>query len=276
MTLVAGFSGRGGLVLFADSQETRQGYAKKSVDKLEFWQPSTQDFCLVAGGAGNADHVDKLIKKIGNVVMECLDSDFDALVKTIEGIVAQFFTQQVWSRAADKPEFELLFAIHSNRGFCEQFHVADGLVNHVAGGFKSIGVGSYLAEFLLPKFGESGQEEPEMIATAVHVLKEVKANIDGCGLKSSIWLLRRDGTREFFEQEDLAELENLIERFDDVIRVAFGASFNTTDGRFEPDNIAEELNEIRQEYTLWLSSLHQRRKERFDEYIGRTARLRGA
>lgn len=39
MTLVAGFSGFGGLVLFSDTQETVQGYAKKQVDKIDFWTP---------------------------------------------------------------------------------------------------------------------------------------------------------------------------------------------------------------------------------------------
>jgi hypothetical protein len=49
MTLIAGFSGFGGLVLFSDKQETVQGYAKKQVDKIDFWTPGKDGPELLMG-----------------------------------------------------------------------------------------------------------------------------------------------------------------------------------------------------------------------------------
>jgi hypothetical protein len=280
MTLVAGFSGAGGLVLFADSQETKQGYGKKSVDKIEFWSSGKAQIAFLVGGAGSAAHIDNLVQQLGAVVRRTVlaqpGDGLDPIFAEIELMVSNFFKEHIWSRSGDKPELELLFALQPEKGRPELFHVADGLVTYIPAAHKTIGVGCYLADFLLEKLDDFGQHEAEMIAVAAYVLKEVKANVDGVGLRSTIWLLRTDGTREQFEQEDLEGVERFMERFNEIIRVAFDSAFDTTIHRSLPDHIANEINAIRKEYGDWLASLDKRRMEDVEEYFKRKQWLRGA
>lgn len=89
----------------------------------------------------------------------------------------------------------------------------------------------------MEKLDSFAQEEAEMVAVATYVLKEVKENIDGVGLNSSVWLLRKDGTNELFEQDDLNDLEVLMERFNEVINVAFDAAFDLGGSRPTPTGL---------------------------------------
>ena len=133
-------------MLFADSQETREGYAKKEADKIEHFTVRNKSFRVLTAGAGSGHHVDALACEIRAAVSKIPDYDFDKIVTSIRTVVLEFFQKHAWGRV-DKPDLEMLIAIHPTNGRAEAFHMADGLVNHIPGGSKSIGVGSYLADF---------------------------------------------------------------------------------------------------------------------------------
>jgi len=156
------------------------------------------------------------------------------------------------------------------------FHIADGIMMMVAGQFKSIGVGSYLADYLFGKLKDFGQREGEMVAVAAYILKEVRANIDGCGLDGAIWMLRPDGTRELFASEEIDELDGFIDMFDEIVGIAFDAAFDTTEQRSSPNHIADLANDLNREYSAWLSSVQERRMSKVKFYFDRKDKLRKA
>jgi hypothetical protein len=279
MTLVAGLSGFGGLVVFSDTQETVQGYAKKQMDKIDFWTSGPSGPGLLMGGAGSAIHIEKLNQWIGPTVAgnvrEGRDSDF--IIKHIEEAVAEFFKEHIWIRPVnDRPELEMLLALQPNGSPATLFHIAEGVMTMVAGHFKAIGIGSYLADFLFNKLSEFGQDEAEMIAIAAYILKEVRTNIDGCGLEGAIWILRPDGTRDLFAKEEIDELEGFIDLFDEIMGIAFDAAFDTTSGRSSPSHIAALTEELNREYGKWLSSVNEQRMSKVKYYFERKDKLRGA
>jgi hypothetical protein len=273
MTLIAAFSGAGGLAFFADSQETRQGYGKKSVDKLELWQ--CKGFNLLIGGAGAADYIDNLLRRIAALAGQVQTCDMDAIVAAARETTHTFFRDCVWNRT-EKPELELLFAIQPKQGGASEFfHVSDGIVNHIPGGSKSIGIGSYLADFLMEKVDDFGQGEAELIAVATYVLKEVKEHVDGVGLNSSVWILRKDGSCDLFEQYELKELEELMSRFNEAMKVAFDSAFDITDQAASPINLGAELSDIRNEYAKWFESRDEQRNRELKKWAASNDRLRG-
>ena len=127
----------------------------------------------------------------------------------------------------------------------------------------------------MEKLDSFAQEEAEMVAVATYVLKEVKEDIDGVGLNSSVWLLRKDGTNELFEQDDLNDLEVLMERFNEVINVAFDAAFDLGGSRPTPTGLKDELDEIQKLYSEWFKGLKERQEAFFEDMINRMDRLRG-
>ena len=278
MTLVAGLSGHGGLVVFADSQETVQGYTKKSVEKIDFWTGGKDKLAFVDAGAGSAIHIDKLTQMLGATVSRSTraNEDMNSIFEAMESIVSLYFKEHIFGRAlSDKPDLELIIALQPEGSRAQWFHVADGVICYVPAMFKSIGIGCHLADFLLDKLQDFGQHESELLAVATYVLKEVKTNIDGCGLNSTIWLLRTDGTREYFGQDDVAELEAMMNGFNNIVRVAFDAAFDITVHRSSPQNLPAELETIHDCYKLWYESLKERRDAAFRSNYDYEHRLRG-
>lgn len=189
--------------------------------------------------------------------------------------MGEFFEKYIWVRPAnDRPELEMLLVFQPPGSCPLHFHIADGIMTMVAGQFKSIGIGSYLADYLFGKLKDFGQHEGEMVAVAAYILKEVRANIDGCGLEGAIWILRPDGTRELFEREEIEELDGFIDMFDEIVGIAFGAAFDTTTQRSSPNHIAALANDLNKEYAAWLSSVLERRMSKVKFYLDRKEKLR--
>lgn len=276
MTLVACVSGYGGLVMLADSQETRQGYAKKSVQKIELHGNFRDaEFVWGIGGAGNGDHVDSLAREISSVLQPIKEYEMDAIVEAVKLRVHDYFQRNIWCRVGDKPDVELLMTLHP---VCfkecrpEAFHIADGLVTYVPTGHKCIGVGSYLSDYILDTF--SASEESELLAIGMYLLRAAKHNIDGVGMDGYMLMFCRNGDVYEITQTEITEFESIMARFDDLAMVLFNSAFHPRTTVY-PKNIEKQVELIRQDFNKLAGSLSDIRKRWHREQMERAMRLRG-
>src|SRR6267142_4537211 len=98
MTLVAGLIGAGCGVMFADSQETISGYAKKSVDKLSYWDTSPdRDFRFAIGGAGDSGpYIDKFNFDLVGALLGLQAGDIGDVCTELERVTLDFHKTHIW------------------------------------------------------------------------------------------------------------------------------------------------------------------------------------
>src|SRR5579863_2260086 len=120
MTLVAAFSGAGGLAMFSDSQETVGGYAKKRVSKIEI-RPvrdgEERTFTFAIAGSGNAVHIDRLRFELeGELDKLKGDCGLQAIHDVLDSTTLRYFQERIWVRNTDRPDLEMLVIVHNVNG----------------------------------------------------------------------------------------------------------------------------------------------------------------
>jgi hypothetical protein len=223
MTLIAAFSGAFGMVFLSDSQETVSGYAKRSVDKVE--HSTGSPFPYAIAGSGDGTHIDALKFEISGAVAQLTGYSLPEIHETLKHECLDYFQKYIWPRGSDKPALEMLMMTQRKGSHPDLWHIADGTVLWVQNDHRSIGVGSYLADYLAGQLPSFRQDESEMIAGAAFILKEVRDHIDGVGLDRNIRLFRPDGTDEYFDEETLSKFDPVFEQFNALISRMFDSIF---------------------------------------------------
>lgn len=257
MTIVAGFSGAGGAILCADTQETVSGYAKREVEKIHVWKASN-DAGLgynygVAVAADSGPYADSLTQELRLAIREVRDYDLSAIDKAIEQCLTKFHSTHIWPRASQDraPQLESLVVIQNIRGgHAEFFHTSETAVNYVDQTQCCIGIGGYLADYIVRKTLTPGASMGHMLAVAAYMLLEVRENVDGCG-KGTIWWFDRQGNCDLFY--DPSHRQTFLEDQAGEINVALARcmAYMTDVGddahpfHTDPDELLKLLNGIR-------------------------------
>ncbi|MCU1285018.1 MAG: hypothetical protein JWO13_1368 [Acidobacteriales bacterium] len=224
MTIIAGFSGWGGVVLCADTQETVSGYGKREVEKISVGgQMADMDFNVaVAAATDSGPHADSLTGELIYAVSQVKVYSLSRIKEEIEKKLAEYHAKHIWPRASqDRPHIETIVVIqHAEGGHADMFHTTDTAVNWVSGSRCCIGVGSHLGDFILERTLQGAGSKSHMLAVAAHMLKEVRENIDGCGKNATIWFFGKDGTCEQFYNDRFKFMEDQVEDVNDVLKEA--------------------------------------------------------
>src|SRR5205814_5418375 len=186
MTLVAALRGHEGLVMFDDTQETVSGYSKRTIDKIEVWDFPGHPFRFaIAGACTDATYADALQYELAEALMGIPQYDLrNGIVPTLSTTLTEFYKKHIWPRGGDRPQIEYLVAIQPfPKGYPDVLHISETAVNvvGVTTHTYSVGVGSYLTDYLLGRLLGGGEPIAQLCAAAVHVAKEVEQNIDGVG-----------------------------------------------------------------------------------------------
>jgi 20S proteasome alpha/beta subunit len=277
MTLIAAFSGAGGLALFSDSQETVAGYAKRRVSKIEVRlvrEGEGRTFTFAIAGSGTAVHIDRLRFELERELDKLKGScGLQAIHDVLDRTTLKYFKERIWMRHTERPDLEMLVIVHNEGGSAEMFHLADGTATWIPGGYKCIGIGSYLAEYLLEKLEMFGVERDEMIGKAAYVLNEVKGHVDGVGLDSVICLFRRDGEVDFVEERDLDNAGRLFQHFNRLLGHVFDATFDTTQIASQAKEVANELTRLSRGYRKWLNGIEDYKNKSISEEVDFHSRM---
>ncbi len=194
----------------------------------------------------------------------------------LEKAALKFHETHIWPQGRDAPTLETLVmtqGVYStgengkNCGSVDLIHIHKTavmpLLNDSA---KSIGVGSYLADYLLEQLKRGfGETEPYLIASAVYILQQAKLNIDGVGLNGKLVLFSPDGIQEF-DQADINPFEKIMDEFNHVVASCFGKVVSNKESTKESMNaIADELVHIKRKYSDAISNIPRLRLENFNE-----------
>ncbi|HEY6305240.1 MAG TPA: hypothetical protein VI488_02125 [Candidatus Angelobacter sp.] len=141
------------------------------------------------------------------------------------------------------------------------WHVADGTVLWVQDSHRSIGLGSYLADYLAEKLPSFRQDEAEMIAGGAYILKEVQEHIDGVGLDRIVRLFRPDGTDEYFDEETIAKFDPVFAKFNALMSNMFDSVF-CMEYPMKVDELGMGRDEARDEYMATIKEIIDHAKTR--------------
>lgn len=244
MTLIAAFTGSFGTVCLCDSQETVGGYAKKSVAKLEYTEGPVS---FAIAGAGDGTHIKALTFELTGALSKLQDYSQGRVLEALKTVSLDYFRSYIWPRGADRPSLEILVITNPPGTIPDLWHISDGTAQWLERGEVSIGIGSYLADYLASHLDSFRQDEAEAIAVAAYILKEVKDHIDGVGMDGTIYLFRKDGSVEYLFQEDLTMLDPVFCKFNELISHVFNSTF-CLKIPLTAEEIERERQELRDQY----------------------------
>jgi 20S proteasome alpha/beta subunit len=218
MTIAAGFRFDGGVLLCADSEETRGDAVKVSVPKIEVFDKRYSK--LVVTGAGDSDLLDRAFEELDRRI-PARNSEV-AIVQTIENLVRELYAKYVYPHPGeDKPRFELLVGFQRN-GKADFVKMSNTAV--VRPKLQQvIGYGVPHAAPLLDRWARDGMSESETVLLATWVLQQTKRYVPYCGGESRICVLRHDGRADWVPRAATLKLERYSDLFDEAIREAFFA-----------------------------------------------------
>jgi hypothetical protein len=152
----------------------------------------------------------------------------------------------VWPRATaqDSAAIELLIVAQSikwHESFL--FHTSETAVNWCQTS-KTIGVGSYLADYVLDHFLSAHGDQYHLLAVAAYLLKKTRDYIDGCGKESCIYLFCRDGEVIGLVENEIQEIESVLVSFDEVVKNVFHAITDRSKKWITLDKVLPEFHDV--------------------------------
>ena len=147
------------------------------------------------------------------------------------------------------------------------FHIAESAANviGITTHNKSIGVGSYLADYLFNLILGGGEPLAWLCAAAVHVAREVRDCIDGVGHIDRVVLLDRHGEYDELSPIDIEAVQNNVEGMNEAIRHLFSLAADISEGS-EKNGLEESIigiaQEAREGQLRWMTEFRERTKRR--------------
>lgn len=244
MTLVTSLSGLEGAMLFADTQETVGGYGKRTVEKMEVWNVLGHPFRFgIASSTNSGTYSDSLQTEIVGTLLSTSNSDMEHIRKSLEERLTKFYADHVWPQSGDRPQMEYLLIIQPlPSGRPEIFHIYETAANIVAPQthWKSIGVGAYLADYLLGRMLTDiprGDMISHLAAAGIYTAKEVRENIDGVGPVQRVAIFKDDGSFDMLFPDDIEAIEQNFSAMDEALHNFFQDAMDVTDGITRTDGL---------------------------------------
>jgi 20S proteasome alpha/beta subunit len=194
MTVVAGFPGLTYVVLAADSEEGG-GLAKSSVHKIA--EVDKVDSKCLIGGAGHGDFIDLAVQHADEQIPAGADLKF--LRQKLETIVTEIYTKRIETypeNQRDDLEFQLLCALWSKKDQAKgpklvRVRRAASLLRKTP---EVIGIGTYLARYLIATLGKPNPSPFEAVRLATYVIAQAKKFVTQCGGETQVMTLTADGS----------------------------------------------------------------------------------
>ena len=216
MTLVAVLDGRDATLLFADTEETISGYAKREINKLTVQECEVFRFGI-AGACSDGTYADMLQSEICSSLSAIRRFDLTEIKEALAVTLTNFYTKHVWPRTGEKPEMSYLLVLQPiAEGNTAIVYISETAANICTDEAKTIGVGSYLADYVLKQMTAGDLPFPPseslgfLCAAAVYVAKEVRDNIQGVGPLKRVAIFNKDGTYDNLWFNDILSIEEHV------------------------------------------------------------------
>jgi hypothetical protein len=220
VTIIAGFKSYEGVVLCADTQETRE-HAKRKVSKVRF-EPRNihgleihhSNLAAAFCGAGDGPFIDKLIEEAWKAAKD--SSSLDEACENIKGSIE--YQHEKFGKIYQPgfvPETQLIFGIKMD-GDSKLFTSLGPVVNE-KDGYDSGGIGYYMADFLAGRMYKDHLTVRQCVILAAYILYQAKEHVEGCGGDSQIVVLRERESSGFVDWRRIEAITKLLSHADHEI-----------------------------------------------------------
>jgi hypothetical protein len=285
MTLVSALSGHEGVVFFADTNETISDYSKKTIDKVDVFDFPNHPFRFaIAGAADDSTYADMLQHELSATLLAQEAFDLAAIKLALTDTLTEFYGKHF--AATDRPKLQYLVAIQPlPSGTPEIVHIAQTAVNFVGitTHQTSIGIGSYLADYLYGVLLGGGEPIAWLSAIAVYVAREVNDNVAGVGPIDRIVIFDREGGYDELCPVDIEAIQENLSGMNEGLRHFFSLACDITP---ESDSygLGETVTQIatgakemqRQWFSEWMNRTRQRQNGWLNVLSERLKARRGA
>jgi hypothetical protein len=217
MTIAAGFSAGGSVILCADSEETISDYAKSAAQKI-FTCSFGDSWRLAIAGAGDASLIELFQEELTRRIAGD-QFDYGGIHQKIEFTLRQIHKLHVWPRTGgNQTSFQLLIALQwKDPGGAALFVTQESVLLPVHG-FQTIGIGKYLADYLLTRIYAQGEiykaRSEEVMRVAIFVLDQVKSAIQGCDGQTHLFVMNAvDGSERYVVGPEVTMIEHEFQVF---------------------------------------------------------------
>jgi hypothetical protein len=197
--------------------------------------------------------------------------DYSKIVREIKATLHEIHKEHIWPRQRDdRPAFRLLIALQRDDPPLRSLFVTSNSVVLPVREFQTIGVGSYLADYLIGRIYPRGSiynaKTEEVVRAAIAVLYQVKQSIAGCDDETLLMVYYANGKHEVLVGSPVHEVESWFLSLD----AAFAPIFRTVahrelsreevDGRIK--RFSEDILKIRdrQEFMAAIGAKASKRK----------------
>lgn len=207
MTIAAGFLGKDGAVLCADTQLTIPGMLKYPESKVvafkeHRWQPV---FVYAGDPAFSKASIARLAEKIAQNDLARPDL-FHTIAEECKKIHEEFYP--LYEQPSDKLELSLLFALRTSP--VSLFQVRGPVLARLES-YECLGAGTYLARAIASDFYQPTMPCREIVKMAAYLLMKVKTHVDYCGGTSQIFVIS-DPEEDFLDLEAWGVYTEEVER----------------------------------------------------------------
>ena len=217
MTIAAGFNCSDGVVLCADTQETRRQILKVRVPKL-VRRPEldyeNSDRKALFSGAGEGPFIDKLINRAWKAALHA-DADIGTVADAMEESIKN--THQEYAgiyQPGYLPEVQLIYGLWV-KGYPTRLFASVGPVVNPVESHECVGIGEVLARFIADRMFVPGITTSRMAEIlSVYLLEQCKDYVDGCGGESVVAILKGDGTLKALQFADVQYIMLILGQLD--------------------------------------------------------------
>ncbi len=274
MTLVAALSGCDGTILLADTEEVVSSYSTRTVDKLAVWD--CQAFRLgIAGASTDGTYADMLQSEILGALSRLPAFDMGSIKTTLSDTLTSFYAKHIWPRTGDRPQMEYLLVVQPHpRGRAEIIHISETAANIVAGESKTVGVGAYLADYILKQIFSAPvpvnrtESTSQLCAAGLYVAKEVRENIDGVGPVDRVAVFDSNGGYDELYPVDIAEIEENVSAIWEFHMYFFTDIFDAERDEMIMGDADGFIRDMKERHKEWYKKWNDRRaaRERLRQY----------
>ena len=220
MTIVAGFRCIDGLVLCADSQESRGKFTKREIPKIA-WSPSepiigppTGNHRLLIAGAGFGPLIDKCVAVMSKAAIDGNGLHSTTLEK-IEESISELISNLWEIYPSDAcPQVELIFALWTRDGRLDLYKATGPIVNRIGDAYETAGCADDLSTYICDRALNNPIGIREGIPLALYMLEHVKDRVKGCGGESHVFSISNNGSVDdtLLDSNLIVEMLNALDR----------------------------------------------------------------
>ncbi|MHB8527749.1 MAG: hypothetical protein ACYDD2_16605 [Candidatus Acidiferrales bacterium] len=284
MTLVAALSGREGTILVADTEEIVADYAKRKIQKLVVQEGIGLRFGI-AGASTEGTYSDMLQSEICASLCAIRDFDLGKIKLAIAEVLTNFYARHIWPRPSQQPHMQYLLVVQPlTEGYPTVIHISETAANICTEESKTIGIGSYLADYLFKQMTAGDLPFPPseslafLCAASVHVAREIRENIEGVGPLERVAVFNRDGTYDDLWPADIIEIEEAIGSIGEFLGYFYREALDgdTSSSEESITQWSSDISEsLKKWYSEWQSKESRERRERVREMEKRRVRASG-